>query len=65
MLIIRLARGVQIAAKRGIKVIAIDSGESKRELCLKLGATVFLDFKTDAVSEGLWEELARLTRGVG
>jgi propanol-preferring alcohol dehydrogenase len=44
-------RGVQIAAKRGYKVIAIDSGESKRELCLKLGATAFLDFKKDKVSE--------------
>jgi propanol-preferring alcohol dehydrogenase len=45
-------RGVQVAAKRGYKVIAIDSGESKRELCLKLGATAFLDFKKDKVSEG-------------
>jgi propanol-preferring alcohol dehydrogenase len=43
-------RGVQIAAKRGYKVVAIDTGETKREMCLKLGATVFLDFKTDQVS---------------
>lgn len=43
-------RGVQIAAKRGYKVIAIDTGDSKREMCLKLGATVFLDFKADPVS---------------
>lgn len=43
-------RGVQIAAKRGYKVIAIDTGEAKRNMCLELGATIFLDFKTDAVS---------------
>lgn len=43
-------RGVQIAAKRGYRVIAIDTGEAKRDMCLKLGATVFLDFKTDEVS---------------
>ncbi|KIW65754.1 hypothetical protein PV04_07982 [Phialophora macrospora] len=53
--------GVQIAAKRGYKVIAIDSGESKRDLCLKLGATAFLDFKKDAVED----EVKRLTNGFG
>ncbi|ETI25800.1 hypothetical protein G647_02574 [Cladophialophora carrionii CBS 160.54] len=53
--------GVQIAAKRGYKVIAIDSGEAKRELCLKLGATAFLDFKKDAVED----EVKRLTNGFG
>ncbi|KIW83635.1 hypothetical protein Z517_02881 [Fonsecaea pedrosoi CBS 271.37] len=53
--------GVQIAAKRGYKVIAIDAGESKRELCTKLGATVFLDFRTDSIEE----EVKRLTNGYG
>ncbi|OCT54124.1 Alcohol dehydrogenase [Cladophialophora carrionii] len=53
--------GVQIAAKRGYKVIAIDSGESKRALCLKLGASAFLDFKKDAVED----EVKRLTNGFG
>ncbi|KAF3394419.1 hypothetical protein F1880_004882 [Penicillium rolfsii] len=36
--------GVQIAAKKGLKVLAIDKGEKKRKLCLELGATEFLDF---------------------
>ncbi|KAI1618558.1 hypothetical protein EDD37DRAFT_677627 [Exophiala viscosa] len=53
--------GVQIASKRGYKVIAIDTGEAKREMCLKLGATTFLDFKTNKVEE----EVKRLTNGFG
>ncbi|KIV85747.1 hypothetical protein PV11_01409 [Exophiala sideris] len=53
--------GVQIASKRGYKVIAIDTGEAKREMCLKLGATTFLDFKSDKVEE----EVKRLTNGFG
>ncbi|KIW92080.1 uncharacterized protein Z519_07064 [Cladophialophora bantiana CBS 173.52] len=53
--------GVQIAAKRGYKVIAVDTGDSKKEMCMKLGATVFLDFKTDSI-EG---EVKRLTNGFG
>ncbi|OAP63486.1 hypothetical protein AYL99_02713 [Fonsecaea erecta] len=53
--------GVQIAAKRGYKVIAIDAGESKREMCMKLGAAVFLDFKTDSIEA----EVKRLTNGFG
>ncbi|KAJ9615638.1 hypothetical protein H2200_001713 [Cladophialophora chaetospira] len=70
--------GVQIAAKRGYKVIAIDSGESKREMCLKLGATAFLDFKTDPVGTifgqfvdfakhelQVEDEVKRLTNGFG
>jgi hypothetical protein len=30
----------------GMRVIAIDGGDEKRELCLKLGAEVYIDFKT-------------------
>ncbi|KAL3474907.1 alcohol dehydrogenase [Aspergillus californicus] len=37
--------GVQIAVKKGLKVIAIDSGKKKKDLCLALGATAFLDYK--------------------
>jgi alcohol dehydrogenase, propanol-preferring len=53
--------GLQIAKFRGYKVIAIDSGEEKRKMCLDLGATVFLDFKTDNIEE----EVKRLTNGYG
>lgn len=30
----------------GMRVIAIDGGDEKRDLCLRLGAEVFIDFKT-------------------
>ncbi|OOF99706.1 hypothetical protein ASPCADRAFT_203473 [Aspergillus carbonarius ITEM 5010] len=53
--------GVQIASKKGLKVIAIDSGEKKKQLCLSLGATSFLDYKTDDVER----EVKALTSGLG
>jgi len=53
--------GVQIAAKKGYKVIAIDSSELKRDLCMKLGAAAFIDFRTDDVEK----EVMKLTSGVG
>ncbi|OJJ76468.1 hypothetical protein ASPBRDRAFT_38931 [Aspergillus brasiliensis CBS 101740] len=53
--------GIQIAAKKGLKVIAIDSGEKKKQLCLSLGATSFLDYKTDDVER----EVEALTSGLG
>lgn len=43
--------GVQIAARvKKLRVIAIDHGEAKRELSLKSGAEVFLDYKTEDVA---------------
>jgi alcohol dehydrogenase, propanol-preferring len=37
--------GVQLAKAMGMRVIAIDGGEEKKELCLKtLGADEFIDF---------------------
>ena len=53
--------GVQIAREIGLKVIAIDTGEKKRQLCMKLGATAFLDFKEDDVET----EVKVLTHGYG
>lgn len=37
---------VQYARAMGMRVIAIDGGEHKRELCTRLGAEVFIDFQT-------------------
>ncbi|KAJ9486914.1 hypothetical protein VN97_g6414 [Penicillium thymicola] len=37
--------GIQIATKKGLKVIAIDSGDKKKQLCLSLGAMEFLDYR--------------------
>ncbi|KAJ9285927.1 hypothetical protein DTO021C3_6488 [Paecilomyces variotii] len=53
--------GIQIAVKKGLKVIAIDSGEAKKKLCLSLGATSFLDYKTDDIEA----EVKSLTSGLG
>ncbi|OOF95365.1 hypothetical protein ASPCADRAFT_147576 [Aspergillus carbonarius ITEM 5010] len=36
---------IQFARAMGMRVIAIDGGEEKRELCQKLGAEVFVDFR--------------------
>lgn len=37
---------VQYAKALGLDVIAIDSGDEKKQLCEKLGARIFIDFKT-------------------
>lgn len=37
---------VQYAKAMGMRVIAIDGGDAKRDLCLKLGAEKFIDFTT-------------------
>ncbi|KAI2957130.1 hypothetical protein CBS147322_2235 [Aspergillus niger] len=36
---------IQFARAMGMRIIAIDSGEEKRELCQRLGAEVFIDFQ--------------------
>lgn len=38
-------QGVQLAKAMGLRAIAIDTGADKRELCLKLGAEEFIDFR--------------------
>ena len=35
---------VQYAKAMGMRVIAIDGGDEKRDLCKKLGAEVFIDY---------------------
>lgn len=44
---------VQYAKVMGMRVIAIDGGKEKEEICKKLGAEAFIDFKTceDVVAE--------------
>ncbi|KAF2464403.1 alcohol dehydrogenase [Lindgomyces ingoldianus] len=37
---------VQYAKAMGMRVIAVDGGDAKRDLCLKLGAEKFIDFTT-------------------
>lgn len=46
-------QGVQLAKALGFRPIVIDSGADKKELSLKMGAEVFVDFREveDVVSE--------------
>lgn len=53
--------GLQIALRKGLKVIAIDSGADKKAVCEELGATAFIDFKDGDVSRPyLYVALSRL-----
>ena len=42
----------------GMRVIAVDGGDSKRDLCLKLGAEKFVDFTTSSDVPG---EITKIT----
>lgn len=53
--------GLQIAVAKGFKVIAVDSGDAKRDLCIGLGATAFVNFKEVDVERTVKE----LTGGEG
>jgi len=37
---------IQYATAMGLRVVAVDTGKEKEELCKKLGAEAFIDFKT-------------------
>lgn len=55
--------GIQIAKAMGFRVIAIDGGEEKKELCIgTLGAEEFVDF---TIVKNVEEEVLRITGGVG
>ncbi|EEP78079.1 conserved hypothetical protein [Uncinocarpus reesii 1704] len=55
-------QGVQLAKAMGIRAIAIDTGDAKRELCLKMGAEHFVDFKE---SKNVANEIVELCDGIG
>ncbi|WP_105190180.1 alcohol dehydrogenase AdhP [Pseudoalteromonas sp. T1lg48] len=46
---------VQYAVAMGMRVVAVDTGEAKRELAYSLGAEHFFDFKTDDVVDAIKE----------
>lgn len=54
--------GVQYAKALGLRVIAIDTGDEKRAMCMRLGAEHFVDFMT---SGDVVAEVKKLTGGVG
>ncbi|GLI81133.1 hypothetical protein PoHVEF18_009504 [Penicillium ochrochloron] len=48
--------GVQLAARvKKLRVIAVDSGDEKRDLSLSSGAEAFIDFKTEDVAKRVLE----------
>ncbi|PAV17267.1 mannitol-1-phosphate dehydrogenase MPDH1 [Pyrrhoderma noxium] len=51
---------LQYALAMGLRVVAIDTGASKRDLCLSLGASTFLDFQT---SSNLVQDVQSITKG--
>ncbi|KIJ63449.1 hypothetical protein HYDPIDRAFT_92762 [Hydnomerulius pinastri MD-312] len=54
---------VQYAANMGLRVLAIDSGDEKRKLCLSLGAEKWIDFKESG--ENLVKDVIAATDGLG
>ncbi|KAF7353950.1 Mannitol-1-phosphate dehydrogenase [Mycena venus] len=54
--------GIQYAIAMGLRVIAIDTGDAKRDLCLKLGAEKWIDFKT---STNLIQDVKEAADGKG
>ncbi|KIY48230.1 putative ADH1-alcohol dehydrogenase I [Fistulina hepatica ATCC 64428] len=50
--------GVQYASAMGLRVIAVDTGDDKRDFCLSLGAEAFVDFRK---SEDVPAEVKRVT----
>ncbi|KAI5828691.1 GroES-like protein [Schizophyllum commune Tattone D] len=53
---------VQYAKVRGLRPIAIDTGDEKRKLCMELGAEAFIDFKE---CKDIVGEVKRITGGYG
>lgn len=46
----------------GLRVIAVDTGEEKKQLCLKLGAEKWIDFK---LSKDIVKDIKDATDGLG
>lgn len=54
--------GVQIAKAMSLRVIGIDGGSEKRDLCMSLGCEAFVDFTT---TSDITAEVVRITEGKG
>ncbi|OCH86803.1 GroES-like protein [Obba rivulosa] len=54
--------GVQYATAMGLRVVAIDTGAEKKELCLKLGAEKWIDFRE---TKNLVQDIKDATGGKG
>ncbi|EFX04980.1 alcohol dehydrogenase [Grosmannia clavigera kw1407] len=54
--------GLQYAKAMGMRIIAVDGGAAKREICLRMGAEIFLDF---ADTPDMPAAVLALTDGIG
>ncbi|KAE9405818.1 hypothetical protein BT96DRAFT_811679 [Gymnopus androsaceus JB14] len=54
--------GIQFAVAMGLRVVAIDTGAEKRELCMKLGAEKWVDFME---SKNLIKDVQEAAGGLG
>lgn len=55
-------QGIQLAKAMGFRPIAVDSGAEKKEMCLRLGAEAFVDFKE---FKNVAEEVVKIADGKG
>ena len=55
-------QGVQLAKAMGLRPIVIDAGAEKKDLCTKLGAEAFVDFKE---SKDVAADVVKIADGVG
>lgn len=53
-------QGVQLAVAMGLRVVVVDTGAERREMCKKFGAEHFVDFKE---VEDPPAEVVKLTEG--
>lgn len=55
-------QGLIFGKALGLRMLAVDTGDDKRKMCLELGAEAFVDFKT---SENVSAEVHKITGGGG
>lgn len=55
-------QGVQLAKAMGLRPVVIDTGAAKKDLCMKVGAEAFVDFKE---SKDVTAEVIKIADGVG
>ncbi|GAB1192827.1 hypothetical protein APSETT444_002024 [Aspergillus pseudonomiae] len=53
---------IQYARAMGMRVLAIDGGDEKRELCEKLGAEAYIDFQKFKAPTDIKDEVMRITK---
>jgi propanol-preferring alcohol dehydrogenase len=53
-------QGVQLAVAMGLRVVVVDTGKERRELCTRYGAEHFVDFREVEDTAG---EVVKLTEG--